>query len=68
MNKTDLEIVMQTFILAMQGEETNYSLIYLNPPNPLLSNLGVQAANYTKFLIKLYENENLKCGESSKNE
>ena len=52
MNKTDLEIVMQTFILAMQGEETNYSLIYLNPPNPLLSNLGVQAANYTKFLIK----------------
>ena len=56
MNKTDIDLVMQTFILAMQGE-TDYNLIYQTSTNPLIANVGVQTANFCRFLIKLYEGE-----------
>jgi hypothetical protein len=48
---------MQVFIQVMEGE-SDYNLLYQSSTNPLIANLGLQTANFCKFLIKLYEDEN----------
>ena len=56
MNKEETDMIIQTFILAMQGTPS-YELTYQTPISPPIATIGLQAARFTQYLIKIYESE-----------
>lgn len=62
MNNQDINTIIETCLLSVQGK-SDYELLYQNSINLELSRLGIELADYLRFLIQ--KNDKIKSEQEA---